>query len=158
MSTTKMTELSVGLFIALGLVALFVLAIKVSDITSLGDERGYAITAHFENVGGLKVRSPVSMAGVRIGRVLSIGIDVQTYEAVVKLSIGNQYKLPEDTSASILTAGLLGRTIYRLGTRRRGALSKAGRAHQIDPIGSGPGAPDRSPADQYGRQQRITRW
>ncbi len=108
MSINKTLELSVGLFIALGLVALFILAMKVSDISSLGDEKGYKVTAHFEDVGGLKVRSPIAMAGVRIGRVTAIDIDKQTYEAVVQLSLSRQYQLPEDTSASILTAGLLG--------------------------------------------------
>ncbi len=108
MSISKTMELSVGLFIALGLAALFALAMKVSDISSLGDEKGYVVTANFEDVGGLKVRSPVSMAGVRIGRVKAIDIDKQTYEAVVQLSLNPQYQLPKDTSASILTAGLLG--------------------------------------------------
>ena len=108
MSISKTVELSVGLFIALGLVALFVLAMKVSNISSLGDKKGYVVTANFENIGGLKVRSPVSMAGVRIGRVQAINIDKQTYEAIVQLSLNPQYQLPKDTSASILTAGLLG--------------------------------------------------
>jgi phospholipid/cholesterol/gamma-HCH transport system substrate-binding protein len=89
--------------------ALFVLAMKVSNIASIGDNNGYTITAHFDNIGGLKVRSPVRIGGVLIGRVSNIGFDEQTYQAVVTLKIENQYqKLPVDTSASIFTAGLLG--------------------------------------------------
>jgi phospholipid/cholesterol/gamma-HCH transport system substrate-binding protein len=109
MATTKTLELTVGVFVALGLAAFFMLAMKVSDITSLADEKGYRVTASFENIGGLKVRAPVTMAGVRVGRVIGIDIDRQNYEAVVILSINPKYdQLPVDSSASILTAGLLG--------------------------------------------------
>jgi phospholipid/cholesterol/gamma-HCH transport system substrate-binding protein len=109
MRTSKTLELVVGLFVALGLAAFFLLAMKVSDLTALGNEEGYTVTAVFENIGGLKVRSPVTLAGVRIGRVIGIDIDEQTYEAVVKFSIDAKYdRLPEDSSASIFTAGLVG--------------------------------------------------
>ena len=106
---TKTLELAVGVFVALGLAAFFMLAMRVSDITTLGDDQGYRITASFENIGGLKVRAPVTMAGVRIGRVVGVDIDEQTYEAVVTLSVLPQYdRLPSDSNASILTSGLLG--------------------------------------------------
>jgi len=109
MRTSKTLELAVGIFVALGLAAFLMLALKVSDITQLRDEQGYAITANFQNIGGLKVGAPVTLAGVRIGRVTDIGIDPQSYEAVVQLTIAPRYdRLPLDTSASILTAGLLG--------------------------------------------------
>lgn len=109
METTKTVEITVGVFIALGLAAFFVLAMQVSGISRLGGVDGYVVTARFENIGGLKVRAPVTMAGVRIGRVMGIGFDEQTYEAVVEMSINPEYdKLPVDTSASILTSGLLG--------------------------------------------------
>lgn len=109
MGTTKTVEITVGVFIALGLAAFFMLAMQVSGISRLGGEDGYAVTARFENIGGLKVRAPVTMAGVRIGRVTGIGFDEQTYEAVVEMSVNPNYdKLPVDTSASILTSGLLG--------------------------------------------------
>jgi phospholipid/cholesterol/gamma-HCH transport system substrate-binding protein len=109
MGVTKTLELAVGIFVALGIAAFFMLAMKVSDITTLGDEEGYRITASFENIGGLKVRAPVTMAGVRIGRVVDVGLDKQTYEAVVTLSVNPLYdQLPIDSSASILTSGLLG--------------------------------------------------
>ncbi len=109
MPTSRIVEIAVGAFIALGLAALFMLAMKVSDITALGDDSGYRIHARFENVGGLKVRAPVTMAGVRIGRVAAITIDPQSFEAVATLVIRPQYaNLPEDSNASILTAGLVG--------------------------------------------------
>jgi len=109
MSKIKILELVVGLFVALGMAAFFMLAMKVSDISSLGDERGYKVQARFENIGGLKVRSPVTMAGVRIGRVTGINFDENTYEAVVTLSINPEYdRLPADSSATILTSGLVG--------------------------------------------------
>lgn len=108
MATSKIVEVGVGLFIALGLAAFLVLAMQVSNLSALGDAEGYRISASFENIGGLKVRSPVTLAGVRIGRVTAIGIDAQTFEAVVEMTIVPRYELPEDTSASIYTAGLLG--------------------------------------------------
>jgi phospholipid/cholesterol/gamma-HCH transport system substrate-binding protein len=99
----------VGLFVAAGLAALFMLAMKVSNLSSGGDEEGYEVTARFENIGSLKVRSPVTMAGVRVGRVSAISFDAQTFEAVVTLNISHRYdQLPADTSANIFTAGLLG--------------------------------------------------
>lgn len=105
----KHLELLVGVFVALGLAAFLWLAIKVSDIASIGEDKGYRVTARFENIGGLKIRAPVTLAGVRIGRVASINLDPQTFEALVTLAIEPQYdRLPSDSSASILTSGLLG--------------------------------------------------
>ncbi len=105
----KNLELAVGVFVALGIAAFFLLALQVSDLTSLGNDRGYRITARFENIGGLRVRAPVTMGGVRIGRVVGIDLDPQTYEAVVTLSIEPRFdQIPTDSSASILTSGLLG--------------------------------------------------
>lgn len=109
MLESKTVETIVGLFVALGLGALFILAMKVSDLSSLGGEDGYEITARFLNIGGLKVRSPVKMAGVVVGRVKDIRLDEQTYEAVATLSVASEFdNIPSDTSASIYTAGLLG--------------------------------------------------
>ena len=106
---TRKTEILVGLFIAAGLVALFMLAMKVSNLNIYNNDAGYEITASFENVSGLKVKSPVTMAGVRIGRVSDISFDGERFEAVVKIRIESKYNtLPKDTSASIYTAGLLG--------------------------------------------------
>jgi phospholipid/cholesterol/gamma-HCH transport system substrate-binding protein len=107
--TKKNLELFVGLFVALGLAAFFLLALKVSDIASIGEDKGYRVTARFENIGGLKIRAPVTLGGVRIGRVVGVDLDPRSYEAVVTLSIEPRYdQLPEDSNASILTSGLLG--------------------------------------------------
>jgi len=107
--TTKMMETWVGIFIAGGLAALFVLAMKVSNLSSYSNDEGYVITAHFEDISGLKVRSPVTMAGVRIGRVSDITFSNKSLEAIVTMKVESQYNsLPSDSSASIYTAGLLG--------------------------------------------------
>ncbi len=109
MLQSRALEIWVGLFVAIGLVALFFLAMTVSNLSDLDTDEGYRIIARFENSGSLKVRSPVSIAGVRIGRVRKIWFDEDKYQAVVEMNIESQYnKLPIDTSASILTAGLLG--------------------------------------------------
>ncbi len=109
MMHSRTVEIWVGLFIAGGMAALFMLAMQVSNLTVVSNDEGYAVTARFENISGLKVRSPVTMAGVRVGRVTDIGFDPQTFEAVVTMRISSDYnQLPADTSASIFTAGLLG--------------------------------------------------
>ena len=106
---SKTVEIGVGIFVALGLAALLMLAMKVSNLAELSASDGYKVTARFENIGGLKVRAPVRMAGVRVGKVTGVAFDDQTYEAVVTLSIDPRYaRIPTDTSASIYTAGLLG--------------------------------------------------
>ncbi|MFP5504928.1 MAG: outer membrane lipid asymmetry maintenance protein MlaD [Gammaproteobacteria bacterium] len=109
MDRVKAIEIGVGLFVAAGLAALFMLAMQVSNLSSMSNEAGYQLVARFENVGGLKVRSPVSVGGVRVGRVASIDYDMDTFEAVVSLDISPAYdQFPTDTSARIFTAGLLG--------------------------------------------------
>ena len=105
----KRIEIMVGVFVAAGIAALFMLAMKVSNLSALNEGDSYALTARFENIGGLKPRSPVRVGGVLIGRVAAIDYDINAYEAVVTLLVDNRYKqLPTDTSASIYTAGLLG--------------------------------------------------
>jgi phospholipid/cholesterol/gamma-HCH transport system substrate-binding protein len=109
MDRAKIIEVTVGIFVAGGLAALFVLAMKVSNLSTFTDDEGYELIARFDNVGGLKVRSPVSVAGVRVGRVGGIDYDNTTFEAVDRMRIGKRYdQFPEDTSAQIYTAGLLG--------------------------------------------------
>ncbi|MEM7194822.1 MAG: outer membrane lipid asymmetry maintenance protein MlaD [Pseudomonadota bacterium] len=101
-------EIWVGVFLLLGIAALVMLAVQVSSAGS-GSSDSYRITAKFENVGGLNVKAPVMVGGVRIGRVTAIEIDKEDYAAVVHMDIENRYdNLPIDTGASILTAGLLG--------------------------------------------------
>ena len=109
MKQTKTTELLVGVFIAAGIAALFVLAMKVSNLSSFSQVDGYTLIAYFENIGGLKVRSPVTVGGVRVGRVAHIDYDSDRFEAVVTLELDSKYdQFPDDTSASIYTSGLLG--------------------------------------------------
>lgn len=115
MQHTRTQDTLVGLFVAAGIVALFFLSLQVSNIRSFMPADTYVITARFSNSGGLKVKSPVSVAGVRIGRVSNIYIDKETYESVVEISIESKYDtLPDDTSATIYTAGLLGEQYINL--------------------------------------------
>jgi phospholipid/cholesterol/gamma-HCH transport system substrate-binding protein len=105
----KSTEITVGMFVAAGIAAIFVLALKVSNLAEFNDEVGYKVVAEFENIGGLKVRSAVTMAGVRVGRVESINLNAETYNADVTINLyGNYDTIPIDSAASIYTAGLLG--------------------------------------------------
>ncbi|MDH5485470.1 MAG: outer membrane lipid asymmetry maintenance protein MlaD [Gammaproteobacteria bacterium] len=107
--TTRITEIWVGLFVAGGMAALFMLAMQVSNLSTYSNEEGYDIEARFEDASGLKVRSPVTMAGVTIGRVKDIVFDDNTLQAVVIMRLDNVHnRLPDGTSASIYTAGLLG--------------------------------------------------
>ncbi len=101
-------DLWVGLFVVAGIGALLFLALKVGNMSSVSTADSYLISAHFDNIGGLKVRAPVKSAGVVVGRVSSISFDDKTYEAEVALSIDKRYAFPKDTSAAILTSGLLG--------------------------------------------------
>lgn len=101
-------EISVGAFMAAGLIALFFMAMQVSNLSGLSTDGGYRVSLHFDNIGGLKVKAPVKMAGVLVGRVSAIDLDT-SYDAKVTLSIASKYnKIPEDTLAKIYTAGLLG--------------------------------------------------
>lgn len=109
MQHTSVQDTLVGLFVASGIVGLFFLAMQVSNLSSFIVEEGYTVIARFENSGGLKVKSPVSAAGVKIGQVKAIHFDPKTYESVVEMNIDAQFtELPDDTTASIFTAGLLG--------------------------------------------------
>lgn len=101
-------ETLVGLFFLLGMAALLFLALKAANLASFGEHKGYTVSARFDNIGGLKPRAPVRSAGVTVGRVKSISLDAKTYQGVVRMEIDNFVKFPKDTSAKILTAGLLG--------------------------------------------------
>jgi phospholipid/cholesterol/gamma-HCH transport system substrate-binding protein len=98
----------VGLFVVLGFVALLFLALKAGNMSSLSFQPTYTVKLKFDNIGGLKVRAPVKSAGVTVGRVGSIGFDQNTFQAVVNIDIDKQYQFPKDSSAKILTSGLLG--------------------------------------------------
>jgi phospholipid/cholesterol/gamma-HCH transport system substrate-binding protein len=109
MGNSRIVEIWVGVFVAVGLAALFMLAMQVSNLREFKEtDQGYRLLARFQNVGTLKVRAPVKIAGVLVGRVADIRLDNDRYEAVVELRIDPHYRLPDDTIASIYTSGLLG--------------------------------------------------
>ncbi|MGK2940613.1 MAG: outer membrane lipid asymmetry maintenance protein MlaD [Immundisolibacter sp.] len=105
----RTVELWVGLFVALGLAALAFLSVRASNLAEYRDGEAYTVVARFDNIGSLRVRAPVTIAGVRVGRVAAIDFDMEQFKAVVKLAITARYNtLPEDTVASVRTAGLIG--------------------------------------------------
>ncbi len=109
MHNSRTLELMVGLFVALGIAALLMLSLKVSNLGSFWGNHEYEISAYFSNVGGLKIKSPVKMGGVKIGSITDIQYDDNKFQALVKMKISAKYiKIPQDTSAVIYTAGLLG--------------------------------------------------
>ncbi|NHB96239.1 outer membrane lipid asymmetry maintenance protein MlaD [Photorhabdus stackebrandtii] len=106
---SKKIEVWVGFFILIALVAIVFLCLKVADIKSVGNQPTYRLYATFDNIGGLKVRSPVKIGGVVIGRVANISLDEKTYTPQVALDIMKQYdRIPDTSSLSIRTSGLLG--------------------------------------------------
>jgi len=104
----KSIETLVGLFVLLGIAALLFVALKAANLASFTSGETYGLQARFDNIGGLKVRAPVRSAGVVVGRVTSIKLDPKTYQGVVSLQISSGVEFPKDSSAKILTAGLLG--------------------------------------------------
>ncbi len=109
MINRKSLELWVGLFVAAGLLALAMLAFKVGNLTTADVVDGYKVKANFDNVGGLKIKAAVTVAGVRVGRVTGIAFDSNKYQATVTMDLDGKYKnIPVDSSATILTSGLLG--------------------------------------------------
>jgi len=101
-------DMLVGFFVLLGAAALVFLSLKAANLANFSFDSTYALTARFDNVGGLKIRAPVKSAGVTIGRISKIAFDDKTFQGVVTLVIDHRYKFPDDTSAKILTSGLLG--------------------------------------------------
>lgn len=104
----SMLDLWVGIFVVAGIAALVILAFKVGNMSSMGGGETYEIAANFDNIGGLKPRAPIKSAGVVVGRVTSIEFNNERFTAKVKMAIEKNYKFPKDTTASILTSGLLG--------------------------------------------------
>ena len=103
-----MLDLWVGLFVCAGIGALLVLALKVGNMSGFSVADTYKVYAEFDNVGGLKPRAPVKSAGVVVGRVAEVSFDNKSFRARVTLHLDKRYQFPKDSSASILTAGLLG--------------------------------------------------
>jgi len=101
-------DLWVGLFVIAGVAALLFLALKVGSMSAVKASNSYEVIARFDNIGGLKPRAPVKSAGVVVGRVADIGFDNETFEAAVTLRLDKRYAFPKDTSAAIMTSGLLG--------------------------------------------------
>ncbi|MDC7700777.1 outer membrane lipid asymmetry maintenance protein MlaD [Vogesella indigofera] len=101
-------DLWVGIFVAIGLASVTFLALKVANLTPQSNNNSYTLIAEFDNIGGLKVKAPVKSSGVVVGRVSNIELDTKRYVARATLTLDGQYHFSRDTSAEILTAGLLG--------------------------------------------------
>lgn len=119
-------DIWVGLFVAAGFAGLLFLALKVGNLASFSTAQTYNIKAKFANIGGLKVRAPIKSAGVVVGRVSEIGFDNESYDAVVTFRVDAQYQFPRDTSAKILTSGLLGEQYVGLEAGGDGVMLKDG--------------------------------
>jgi phospholipid/cholesterol/gamma-HCH transport system substrate-binding protein len=104
----KKIETLVGVFVLLGMLGLVFLALQAANLGNVGGGDTYSVQARFDNIGGLKPRAAVRTAGVVVGRVKRISLDPKTFQGVVELDINKGYQFPKDTSAKILTAGLLG--------------------------------------------------
>jgi phospholipid/cholesterol/gamma-HCH transport system substrate-binding protein len=101
-------ETLVGLFVLLGMLGALFLSLKAANLASFGERKGYTVSAKFDNIGGLKARAPVRSAGVTVGRVKRIRLDPKTFQGVVTMDIHEDVRFPKDSSAKILTSGLLG--------------------------------------------------
>ena len=106
--TKKGTETLVGLFVLLGLGGLVFLSLKAANLASFNTRDSYSVSARFDNIGGLKARSPVRSAGVTVGRVTSISLDPKSFQGLVTMELDKSVQFPRDSSAKILTSGLLG--------------------------------------------------
>ena len=105
----RAVEISVGVFLLAGMLALLLLALRVSGLTVANSTDTYKLVAHFDNIAGLTTRAKVTMAGVTVGKVVAIDFDTETYTGKVSMEVQSRVNnLPTDTTASILTAGLLG--------------------------------------------------
>jgi phospholipid/cholesterol/gamma-HCH transport system substrate-binding protein len=119
-------DIWVGIFVAAGFAGLLFLALKVGNLASFSTAQTYHVKAKFANIGGLKVRAPIKSAGVVVGRVSEVGFDNESYDAVVTFNVDAQYKFPRDTSAKILTSGLLGEQYVGLEAGGDGVMLKDG--------------------------------
>jgi len=119
-------DLWVGIFVAAGLAGLLFLALKVGNLASFNTAQTYQVYAKFANIGGLKARAPVKSAGVVIGRVADIRFDNESYEALVAINIDFAYQFPRDTTAKILTSGILGEQYVGLEAGGDGVMLKNG--------------------------------
>ena len=119
-------DLWVGIFVAAGFGGLLFLALKVGNLASFSTADTYQVNAKFANIGGLKERGPVKSAGVVVGRVASIRFDNESYEAIVTINLESRYQFPRDTTAKILTSGILGEQYVGLEAGGDGVMLKSG--------------------------------
>ncbi len=122
----SMIDLWVGIFVVLGIGGLLFLAMKVGNLASFSSNEMYQVQAKFSNIGGLKVRAPVKSAGVVVGRVSDIRFDNESYEAIVSMNLDYSYQFPRDTTAKILTSGILGEQYVGLEAGGDGVMLKNG--------------------------------
>ena len=122
----SMIDLWVGIFVAVGFAALLFLALKVGNLATFSTNQTYQVDAKFANIGGLKVRGPVKSAGVVVGRVANIRFDTESYEAIVSMTLDVSYQFPRDTTAKILTSGILGEQYVGLEAGGDGVMLKNG--------------------------------
>jgi phospholipid/cholesterol/gamma-HCH transport system substrate-binding protein len=121
-----MIDLWVGIFVVAGIAGLIFLALRVGNLSSFSNTQTYQVLAKFANIGGLKVRAPVKSAGVVVGRVADIRFDNESYEAMVSVNIDTSYQFPRDTTAKILTSGILGEQYVGLEAGGDGVMLKHG--------------------------------
>ena len=126
MMSRKELDLWVGVFVAIGIGALLFLSMKVANLSSFSASETYQIKAKFDNIGGLKPRAPVKSAGVVVGRVSDVRFDNETFQAAVTVLVDSRYEFPRDTSAKILTSGLLGEQYIGLSAGGDSVNLKAG--------------------------------
>jgi phospholipid/cholesterol/gamma-HCH transport system substrate-binding protein len=119
-------DLWVGVFVVLGIAGLLFLAMKVGNLASFSTNEMYQVQARFANIGGLKVRAPIKSAGVVVGRVADIRFDNESYEAIVLMNLDASYQFPRDTTAKILTSGILGEQYLGLEAGGDGVMLKNG--------------------------------
>ena len=122
----SMIDMWVGIFVTVGFAALIFLALKVGNLASFSTDQTYSVHAKFANIGGLKVRGPVKSAGVVVGRVADIRFDNESYEAIVSMNLDSGYQFPRDTTAKILTSGILGEQYVGLEAGCDGVMLKHG--------------------------------
>ena len=119
-------DLWVGAFVVAGIAGLLFLALKVGNLATFSTSQMYQVQAKFANIGGLKARAPVKSAGVVVGRVADIRFDNESYEAIVTIHLGYEYQFPRDTTAKILTSGILGEQYVGLEAGGDGVMLKNG--------------------------------
>ena len=119
-------DLWVGVFVVAGIAGLLFLALKIGNLATFSNSQTYQVQAKFANIGGLKARAPVKSAGVVVGRVADVRFDNESYEALVSINIDFNYQFPRDTTAKILTSGILGEQYVGLEAGGDGVMLKNG--------------------------------